>query len=134
MIAAMSPVADKLAATTRPSGEEPAKRTDAPRPAHSPAAQTEDSAVVEISNQGVSLAATPVPSPPKLAAAIDASEFDEADANQDGTVNVLERRAFDFMHPTLARYPRSDDDTPAQKTVAAELKAYEAVARSGGNL
>jgi hypothetical protein len=61
------------------------------------------------------------------------TEFDEADANQDGTVNVLERRAFDFMHPTLKRYPGStDEQTP--RTVAAELKAYEAVARSGRNL
>ncbi|MCV2353909.1 hypothetical protein LNV09_06980 [Paucibacter sp. B2R-40] len=62
-----------------------------------------------------------------------ANEFDEADANQDGTVNVLERRAFDFMHPTLARYPGSADEQ-SSRTVAAELKAYEAVARSGRNL
>lgn len=61
------------------------------------------------------------------------NEFDEADANQDGTVNVLEKRAFDFMHPTLARYPGDPEDS-AQRTVAAELKAYEAVARSGRNL
>ncbi|MCV2370911.1 hypothetical protein [Roseateles oligotrophus] len=62
-----------------------------------------------------------------------ASEFDEADANQDGTVNVLEKRAFDFMHPTLARYPGANDE-PSQRTIAAELKAYEAVARSGREL
>ncbi len=63
----------------------------------------------------------------------EASEFDEADANQDGTVNVLERRAFDFMHPSLERYPGSkDEQTP--RAIAAELKAYEEVARSGRNL
>lgn len=133
-VAAVAAVADKLAATTRLNGEEPAKRNDAPAPAHLPAAETEDSAVVEISRQGASLAAAPAPAVPKQAAASAVSEFDEADANQDGTVNVLERRAFDFMHPTLARYPHSDEETPVQKTVAAELKAYEAVARSGRNL
>lgn len=139
MITAAFPVADKLAATTRPSGEETTKRIDAPRlaplPAPLPAAETEDSAVVDISSQGASMAAAAsAPATYKQAEASAISEFDEADANQDGTVNVLERRAFDFMHPTLARYPRSDDETPAQKTVAAELKAYEAVARSGRHL
>ncbi len=63
----------------------------------------------------------------------DANQFDEADANQDGTVNVLEKRAFDFMHPTLERYPGANED-PSQRTIAAELKAYEAVARSGRTL
>jgi hypothetical protein len=151
MMNAVSAVADKLAATPpRPTGEDTVKRVDAPRPTASPAqlpaAETEESAVVEISSQGASLAAAAAAPPaaappaPKSAAASasavsdasDASEFDEADANQDGTVNVLERRAYDFMHPTLARYPGSaDEKASAQKTVAAELKAYEAVARSG---
>jgi hypothetical protein len=139
MIAAVSPVADKLATTKRPSGDEALRRAEAPKPANLTTNET-DSAVVEISSQGASLAAAPAPAAPVAAAApkqaaasaaSTVSEFDEADANQDGTVNVLERRAFDFMHPTLARYPRADDETPPQKTVAAELKAYEAVARSG---
>lgn len=144
MMTAISAVVDKPTATARPGGEETTRRPDAPRPAHLPAplpaAETEDSAVVEISSQGASLAAVPAPAAPaasaapKQAAASAINEFDEADANQDGTVNVLEQRAFDFLHPTLARYPRSNEETPAQKTVAAELKAYEAVARSGRNL
>lgn len=143
MITAVSAVADRLAATTRPSGEETTKRPDAPKPAQLSVAETEDSAVVEISNQGASMAAAPAPRTAAPAAATaqadtsdasDTSEFDEADANQDGTVNVLEQRAYDFMHPTLERYPGEPDETPAQKTVATELKAYEAVARSGRNL
>ncbi|WP_310387627.1 hypothetical protein [Roseateles sp.] len=125
MMNAVSAVADKLATTPRSTGEEPAKRIDTPKPVQPPAAETEASAVVEISSQGASLAGAPASD------ASSVSEFDEADANQDGSVNVLEQRAYDFMHPTLARYPGAPDETPAQKTVTVELKAYEAVARNG---
>lgn len=60
-------------------------------------------------------------------------QFDEADANQDGTVNVLEKRAFDFLHPTLERYPGDEEDL-LQPAIVAELRAYETVARGGRNL
>lgn len=151
MMNAVSGTAEKVPAPTRLTGEETLKRRDEPQPGAVAAAET-SSAVVEISREGARRAqakveppavppttqqVTPTAQQASVRASLDstneASEFDEADANQDGTVNVLERRAFDFMHPTLARYPGSaDEQTP--RTVAAELKAYEAVARSGRNL
>lgn len=71
--------------------------------------------------------------PAESAELSESAQFDEADANQDGTVNVLEKRAFDFLHPSLERYPGDEEDL-LQPTIAAELKAYETVARSGRNL
>jgi hypothetical protein len=164
MINAVSGAAEKVPAPTRLTGEETLKRRDEPQPSAVAAAETNSVVVEisrEGARRAQAKAAAPtVPAQPSQEAAqqpasatmqqvtaaaeqagvrasqdgtAEASEFDEADANQDGTVNVLERRAFDFMHPTLARYPGSaDEQTP--RTVAAELKAYEAVARSGRNL
>lgn len=175
MIAAVSGAVEKIPAPTRASAEESLKRRDSSSPAQI-ALSDVDSAVVEISNEGVRRAQAPTQAqvqgqrppaaelqtsakPANAALAgpeqVDASaqvtptinqanaqaepaevsvasEFDEADANQDGTVNVLEQRAYDFLHPTLARYPgAADEQTP--RTVAAELKAYEEVARTGRN-
>ncbi|MDC8771328.1 hypothetical protein [Roseateles albus] len=112
----------------------PAERSE-PALAPQAAANNEaaEKATASASAQPAASATQKSASPAKQGATSETDQFDEADANQDGTVNVLERRAYDFMHPTLARYPGSaDEQTP--RTVAAELKAYEAVARSGRNL
>ncbi|MEJ6007952.1 hypothetical protein WG899_20570 [Paucibacter sp. AS339] len=67
-------------------------------------------------------------------------EFDDADTNQDHTVSVLERRAYDFMHPTLkmAGDVESESGQQAQpqpsRAVDAELKAYAEIAKAGRNV
>ncbi|MCV2365256.1 hypothetical protein LNV23_17550 [Paucibacter sp. DJ1R-11] len=60
--------------------------------------------------------------------------FDEADANQDGAVDVMERKIYDFNYPTLDGKKSAQAESAAEATrrqTLVELKAYEDVARSG---
>lgn len=56
--------------------------------------------------------------------------FKDADSNQDGRVSVLEARAYDFKHPSIPA-PQLDGDVAVNRSASADVKAYEAVARSG---
>lgn len=96
---------------------------EAPRPAaqaatrSAPAVQSSDSAPTD---QGLS-----------------SSQFEDADANQDGTVDVMERKIYDFAYPTLDGKKAASAESSAEavrRQNLAELRAYEAVARSGRNV
>ncbi|MBY0236040.1 MAG: hypothetical protein K2W93_13750, partial [Burkholderiaceae bacterium] len=56
--------------------------------------------------------------------------FKDADSNQDGRVSNLEARAYDFKHPSIPA-PQLDGDVALNRSASADVKAYEAVARSG---
>jgi len=58
--------------------------------------------------------------------------FKDADSNQDGRVSNLEARAYDFKHPSIPA-PQLDGDVAVNRSASADVKAYEAVARSGKN-
>lgn len=66
-------------------------------------------------------------------------EFDDADTNQDYTVSVLERRAYDFLHPSLNGSSEPDQaaaleaqkEAQSTRAVDAELKAYTEIAKAG---
>jgi len=61
--------------------------------------------------------------------------YDEADTNQDGAVDVMERKIYDFNYPTLdgkkSVQPEASAVDLARRQTLVELKAYEDVARSG---
>ena len=62
-------------------------------------------------------------------------EFDDADTNQDHTVSVLERRAYDFLHPSSNRSSEPDPSATLEaqnsRVIDAELKAYTEIAKAG---
>ncbi|MCV2352091.1 hypothetical protein [Paucibacter sp. Y2R2-4] len=75
-------------------------------------------------------------------AASTVKEFDDADTNQDYTVSVLERRAYDFLHPSLNGSSEQDQtaslaslegqkEAQNSRAIDAELKAYTEIAKAG---
>lgn len=75
-------------------------------------------------------------------AASTVKEFDDADTNQDYTVSVLERRAYDFLHPSLNGSSEQDQtaslaslegqkEAQSSRAIDAELKAYTEIAKAG---
>lgn len=68
---------------------------------------------------------------------LSSSQFEDADANQDGTIDVMERKIYDFAYPTLdgkAASTAESSSEASRRQNLAELRAYEAVARSGRNV
>lgn len=136
-----SSVPDPGLAALRPAAEDLSKKRDAgAAPAPAPVgggSGDSDSAVVQLSSEAVRLSGQ-ASDKPALAAPVTASataatsvkKYADADANQDGRVSVLEARAYDFAHPTIPK-PERDGDLPPARSALADVKAYEAVARSG---
>lgn len=65
---------------------------------------------------------------------LSSAQFEDADANQDGTIDVMERKIYDFSYPTLDGKASSAAESSleaSRRQNLAELRAYEAVARSG---
>ncbi|PND36298.1 hypothetical protein C1O66_21580 [Paucibacter aquatile] len=68
---------------------------------------------------------------------LSSAQFEDADTNQDGTIDVMERKIYDFSYPTLDGKASSAAESSleaSRRQNLAELRAYEAVARSGRNL
>ncbi|RQO62018.1 hypothetical protein DBR47_05810 [Paucibacter sp. KBW04] len=120
----------------RPTAEDLSKKRDASAGTALPAAASNsdsNSAVVQISSEAVRLsehASVSNASSKTSAAPTTVKKYADADANQDGRVSVLEARAYDFAHPTIPK-PERDGDQPPARSAMADVKAYEAVARSG---
>lgn len=69
--------------------------------------------------------------------------YEDADTNKDGAIDVMERSIYDFSYPTLDGSSRKTEDAAPRRAlegaedgvrrpaVAAELRAYAEVARSG---
>jgi hypothetical protein len=158
-----SSIPDPGLAALRPTAEELGKKREAtPAVAATPTVNGGEgnSSVVQLSSEAVRLAsqssvkpesalasAAPSAAEPASAKANSATsastsapsspsavkKYADADANQDGRVSVLEARAYDFAHPTIPK-PQQDGDLPPARAANADVKAYEAVARSGRSL
>lgn len=100
---------------------------------------SEESAATSSSEAAGSASANSSQATASQARASTVKEFDDADTNQDYTVSVLERRAYDFLHPSLngsseqEQTAALDAQKEAQNTraVDAELKAYTEIAKAG---
>lgn len=130
----VAPIAAPVDQTFNPANEQAPSGTSAAGESSSPSLE----AVATSSRGAGSSSAT---STQKAASTV--KEFDDADTNQDYTVSVLERRAYDFLHPSLNGSSDQDqsvllassNEAPKEaqnsRAVDAELKAYTEIAKAG---